>query len=88
MKKIFLVVVLALAGCGNSQDGNVECTLNSDCDVGLSCLPTVTVTAGACVATGKKVCTKQCVSNAECLKSVPVCQTSCSGLKTCGVATR
>jgi hypothetical protein len=88
VKTFFLAVtVAALAGCGISQDGGVECMTNPDCDVGLSCIATVAVgTSGVCAPTGKKVCTKQCVGDSDCLKSVPVCVTSCGGLKTCGVA--
>ena len=85
MKTFFLVMALGLVGCGNSQDAGVSCKMNSDCDVGLSCLAVVSSSdGGACAATGKSVCTKQCVSDAECIKSAPVCVTSCSGLKTCG----
>lgn len=87
MRALFVVLALAVAGCGNDQSGGVACMSNPDCDLGLSCLATVaTNSAGLCAATGKKVCTKQCVSDAECIKSAPVCVTSCGGLKSCGTA--
>ena len=80
MRALFLV--MALAGCGNGQDGGVACKLNADCDVALSCLAVRATNAdGVCAATGKLVCTKQCVSDADCLKSSPICVTSCDGLK-------
>jgi hypothetical protein len=89
MRGLLLVVGLALAGCGNSQDVGVECLANADCDIGLSCLQTQSVGSnGTCSSSAKKVCTKQCVSDSECLKSAPVCVTSCLGLKTCAAATR
>ncbi|MBS1152658.1 MAG: hypothetical protein H6Q89_4356 [Myxococcaceae bacterium] len=89
MRALLLVMALGVVGCGNGQDGGVACKVNSDCDVGLSCLATAAVGAsGACAVTDKKVCTKQCVTDAECLKSAPVCQTSCLGLKTCGTAAK
>ena len=89
MRALLLVVTLALVGCGIEQLAGVSCKINSDCSVGLSCLPTVAPNAsGVCSDTGKKTCTKQCVSSDECLKTAPVCVTSCAGLKTCGNATR
>ena len=90
MKTILFAVALAfsLAGCGIAQDVGVACMVNQDCDVGLSCIATDAVASGVCTATGKKVCTKQCVSDTECIKSAPICQTSCSGLKTCGTASK
>ena len=85
MRALFLVMALAVVGCGNGQDGGVACKLNADCDVALSCIAVKATNAdGVCAATGKSVCTKQCVSDADCLKSAPTCQTSCVGLKTCG----
>ena len=89
MRTFLLVMALALVSCGNDQDGGIECKVNADCDLGLSCLATVAISSnGSCAATGKKVCTKQCVTSAECIITVPVCQTSCLGLMTCGNATR
>lgn len=90
MKTFLLVMALAVVGCGNGQEGGVTCMVNADCDVGLSCLEGVAASmgTGACLPTGKKTCTKQCVSNDECLKSAPICVTSCGGLKTCGSAAK
>ena len=90
MKTFVLAMAVALlASCGNSQDGGVECMTNPDCDPGLSCIATVAVgSSGVCAPTGKKVCTKHCETDAECVRSSPTCLTQCDGQKICGSVTR
>ena len=83
MRTFLLVVAVAVAGCGASNGGGTACKANADCEPGLSCVASVAIGNGACALTGKSVCTKQCVTDAECIRSVPVCVTSCAGLKTC-----
>ncbi|GEM_PF-2841449 len=89
MKRLLVVAALVMAGCGISQDIGVTCTANADCGPALSCLDVKAKDAsGVCASSGKKICTKQCVDDAQCLKTGPVCQTSCDGLKTCGAAAK
>ncbi len=87
MKRLLLIAALGLAGCGISQEIGSTCTANADCGPALSCLDVKAKDKNSvCAASGKKICTKQCVDDTQCLKTGPACLTSCDGLKTCGTA--
>ena len=85
-RPLFAAMMFAVAGCGTTSDGGSPCTRNSDCGPGLSCIADVAVNAdGFCTAAGTTQCSKQCVTDAECTRTAPVCRTTCSGTRSCFV---
>jgi hypothetical protein len=81
----FLFGVVCVSACSSSHSAGEECSSNSDCSGGLSCVTLGTFSDAGC-SSGPKACSKTCQSLSDCssLGANYMCFAACDGTSVCG----